>query len=137
MITPKNMADSSKTHIVNFMTAALSAGSDVADFPAFRAPKDIEIIEIGIMPTATYTGHADKSTWLFENGSSAIATKEYTATEGHTPPSANTYDSMGAITAANKKMSEGDILSYSITNGAGAATPICMVQIEYIVDEVL
>lgn len=137
MITPKNMADSAKTHIITFMTAALTAGSDVTDFPAFRAPKDIIITEIGIMPIATYTGHADKSTWLFENGSDAVATKEYTATEGYTPPAKNTYDSMGAITAANKKMSEGDVLSYSITNGTGAATPICMVQIEYIIDEVL
>lgn len=137
MITPRNLADSSKTHIVTMEIAAKEAGVDLADSPIFRAPKNITIIEAGIIPRGSYTGHADGSAWLIEQGTTAIATKTYTATVGATPPSAGAYDSLGAIVEAAKNVAEGTVLLCSLTNGAGAASPACLLQIEYIINEVL
>lgn len=131
MITPRNLADSAKTQIITVIVAALTAGSDVADVPICRLPKDVTITEVGIIPQATYTGHADGSAWLVEVGSTAIATKTYNAVT--TPPAAGAYESLGAITNADRL--EGNVLTYSVTNGAGAASPACVLQIEYIINE--
>ena len=133
MITPRNLADSAKTHIITTLCIACEAGVDIADMPIFRAPKNIIIVEVGIIPLATYTGHTDGSAWAIEKGATAIAGKTFNATAGSTPPAAGAYASLGAI--SNAKLSEGDVVTFSVTNGAGAASPSCVVQIEYIIDE--
>ena len=133
MITPRNLADSAKTHIITALCTACSVGVDIADMPIFRAPKNITIVEVGIIPLATYTGHADGSVWAIEKGSTAIAGDTYNATEGSTPPEVGAYASLGTI--SNADLLEGDVVTFSVTNGAGAASPICVVQVEYIIDE--
>lgn len=135
MITPRNMADSAKTHIATIVVPAQAAGVDSADIPAFCAPTDITIVDVGIMAQDTYTGHADGSTWLVESGSTAIATDTYNATEGSTPPTKGVYTSLGAI--SNAEFLEGSVITYSVTNGAGAAIPLCVLQIKYMPNEVV
>lgn len=133
MITPRNMADSAKTHTTTVVVPLNAVGVDVADIPFFRLPKDATIVEVGIIPQAAYTGNADGSTWLVEVGGNAIATATYTVAAA--PPAAGVYASLGAIT--NAKQLEGAVLSYSVTNGAGAANPTCVLQIEYVIAEVI
>lgn len=135
MIKSKNMANSVKTHMVTVIIPAQAAGVDSADIPFFRCPKDITIVEVGILPQATYTGHADGSTVLVEVGSTAIATKTYT--DVVTPPTLGTYGALGAVPAAAANRLEGDVLTYSITNGALATSPLLILQVEYVIDEVV
>lgn len=132
MITPRNLSDSAKTHTATVIVPANSAGVDVADIPFFRLPKDATIVEVGILPQATYTGHADGSVWLVKAGSTAIATATYTAVA--VPPTLGTYAPFGAVTNADQL--EGTVLTYSVTNGALAATPLCVLQVEYTINEV-
>ena len=133
MITPRNLADSAKTHIITTLCTVCAVGVDIADMPIFRAPKNIIIVEAGIIPLAAYTGHADGSAWAIEKGATSIAGKTFNATADSTPPDVGAYASLGAISNAN--LLEGDVVTFSVTNGAGAASPICVVQVEYIVDE--
>lgn len=139
MITPRNMTNSSKIHTMQWvMTAALDAGADLANIPIFRCPKNIKIVGAHIIPKATYTGHADGSVWAVKKGTTSIASATFNATAGSTPPAASASASLVLSTIeANLKASEGTVLLFSVTNGAGATTPICILQIDYIVDEVL
>lgn len=136
MIKPRNMADSAKTHIVTYQVADLAAAADIADIPIFRCPKDITIVEIGIIPEANSAGidGTNTSIWLVEVGSTAIATKTYDATT--TFPTKGTYNSLGTIASADRL--EGDVLTLSVTNGGTTSdTPAATLQIEYVLNEVV
>lgn len=136
MITPRNLADSAKTQIVTYQVADLAAAADIADIPIFRCPKDITIVEIGIIPEAAAVGidASNTSIWLVEVGSTTIATKTYDATTVF--PAKGVYDSLGTITNADRL--EGDVLTLSVTNGGTTSdTPAATLQIEYIINEVV
>jgi len=134
LITPRNLSESAKTQIVTYQVADLAAAADLADIPIFRCAKDITIVEIGIIPEANSAGidASNTSIWLVEVGSTAIATKTYDATT--TFPTKGVYNSLGAITSADRL--EGDVLTLSVTNGGTTAdTPVATLQIEFILNE--
>jgi hypothetical protein len=129
------MADSAKTHLITYHVADLDAGADIADIPMFRAPKDITLVEIGVIGEANPAGIDDDNTsvWLVEVGTTAIVTKTYDADNAF--PNKGIYGSLGAL--SNADLDEGDVLTLSITNGATANTPAVTVQIEYVINEVV
>lgn len=134
-ITPRNLADSSKTQIVTYQVADLAADADIADIPVFRAPKDITIVEIGIIPEAAAAGIDAGNTCavLVEVGATAIATKTYNNTVVF--PAKGVYDSLGTISSADRL--EGDVVTVSVTNGLTANPPAFTLQIEFILNEVV
>lgn len=108
-----------------------AVSGDLAAQAQFRVPKDIEIIEAGIIAQGTASGidASNTSAWSLKNGSTVIATKTYTNTVVF--PTANAYSAL-TLTAANANWAEGDILTLTVVNGATVVTCPVMLQIEYI-----
>lgn len=132
MITPRNMADSAKTHVASILiTESSAAGADVADVPFFRAPKDIEVIDVGVITRSSNAVDTSGCAWLVEVGDVAIATKTYSSDAAS--PAKGVYGSLGAIINANQP--EGSVFTYSLTAGATAVYPESILQLEYIIKE--
>lgn len=137
MITPGNVDESVKTHVVTYKVENLSAGADLAAIPFFRVPKDIEIVAVGILAEANSAGidGSNKSKWEVKVGATVVATKEYdaihSAGSGVKFPAKSGYDVIPVVAAAAKRL-KGDVLVLDITNGATADTPPATVQVQYI-----
>ncbi len=131
MITPRVMAESAKIRTINTAIAALEAGVDITGVPFFICPKDVEIIRAGIIVATKLTGHADKCTIEVKNGTTVIAGDEYK--NGDTV-NAGTYSEL-ILAASQAKQPQGSILTCSVTNGTGQASPAMVLQVDYIIDE--
>jgi len=106
-------------------------GGDLAATAQFRVPKDIEIIEAGIIAQGTASGidASNTSAWTLKNASTTIATKTFTDAEVF--PAANAYSALTLAPAA-VNWAEGDILTLTVANGATVVTCPVMLQIEFI-----
>lgn len=136
MITPKATSQALKKRSWFIPIAALTAGSDAADIPLMRCPCALEIVNISIVPQGDDAGiDADNtSAWLFEVGSTAlISTETYTAANAF--PDKGVVDAFTLAAVANRKRAEGDVITYSITNGTTAATPACIAEIEAVISD--
>ena len=136
MITPKATHQSMKKRSVFTTIAALTAGSDIADIAMFRMPCAGQIIGVNIIPQGADAGidASNTSAWLIEVGSTTIASKTYSNTVAFPDPAV--VDALTlSTTEANLKRSEGDVVTISITNGATAATPACIVEVEYVISD--
>jgi hypothetical protein len=130
-ITPRVMAESAKIQTVNIPIVTQSAGVDSADIPFFVCPKDITIVNISVLPHATVDEHADGSVILIEKGSTTIASRTYGTDLDYT---AATEQAL-TLVAAQANQVDGSVLTYSITNGAGASNPALTLQMDYFVNE--
>jgi hypothetical protein len=134
MITPRVLADSAKTHIALHRTADLGAGADIADIPIMRCPKDITLVEIGILTEGTSTINSAGATFLFEVGSTSLGSMTVTSAST-TFAAAGSYTSIGALSNINRL--EGDKITYSVTQNGSTNLPVCTLQIEYLTNEVI
>lgn len=135
LIGPRNVNQSLKKESVFVPIAALAAGVDAADIALMRCPCALEIVNISIIPQGDDAGidASNTSAWLFEVGSTALITaKTYSDTVAF--PDAAVVEAFTLVSAA-KKRAEGDVVTYSITNGTTAATPACMAEIEYVISD--
>lgn len=133
MIQPRNVGQALKKRSIFVPIAALAAGVDAADIVLARCPCALELVNISIIPQGDDAGidAANTSAWLFEVGSTALITaKTYSDTVAF--PDAAVVEAFSLVEAA-KKRAEGELITYSITNGTTAATPACMAEIEYII----
>ncbi len=135
MITPKAVVQALKKRSFFVPIAALAAGVDAADVPLMRVPCACEIIGINIIPQGDDAGidGSNSSVWTFEVGATALVTP---ITYDDSP----TFPDKGVVTAftlvdAAKKRAEGDVITYSVTNGTTAATPACMAEIEVAISD--
>lgn len=140
MIQARNVAQSLKKKSYFIPVAALAAGVDAADIPIMRCPFSAELINVNIIPQGDDAGidATNNSVWLFEKGSTSLATKTYdnAAEDGVAFPNKGTADGIPLSgTIASLKLAEGDVITYSITNGATAATPASIVEIELIIND--
>lgn len=133
MITPRNLADSAKTHIALCRIDSVSAGATVSDIPFMRCPKDLTIVEIGVIPDAAGTIVSAGGTLTIETGATSIATM--TPTSAASTLAAGTYKSLGTIANANRL--EGDVLTFTFASGAATTLPAMTLQTEYIINEVI
>ena len=110
-----------------------SAGDDIADFPVFRCPCALKILDVGIIPQIASVGidGSNSSAWLIEVGSTSLVTKTYDDDPAF--PAKGVYDSLGTITAAAAERAEGDVVTVSVTNGTTAFPKQLILQIEYAV----
>lgn len=113
---------------------ALTAGSDMPAILQFVAPQNLVVQSVRILAQGSSSGidAANTSAWVAtKNGAATVASKTYNDTTVF--PVANAADSLTNGTLANRTMVAGDTLELAITNGATAATPQCLVQIDYTV----
>lgn len=140
MIQAKNVDQSLKKRSVFIPIAALSAGTSAADMPLFRCPCSLEVIGVNIIAQGDDVGvdASNTSAWLVECGSTALASKTYdnVAEDGVAFPNKGVVDPLTlSATLANRRRAEGDVITYSITNGATAATPAAIIEIEYVISD--
>lgn len=136
MITPKATHQSLKKRSVFVPIAALAAGVDAADIPLCRIPCSGQVIGINIIPQDDDAGidASNTSVWLFEVGSTSLGGKTYNNVTLF--PDKGVVGAMTlSTTEANLKRLEGDVVTYSITNGTTAATPASIVEIEYVISD--
>jgi len=134
LLQPKNVGQALKKRSVNIPIAALAAGVDVADLPLFRVPCTAELLGVNILPQGADADidASNTSAWLIEKAAVTLASKTYTNTVLF--PDAGVVDAL-TITAivANRKLLEGNVITLTVTNGNTAATPACIVEVEYII----
>lgn len=131
MISNRNLHQSAKKRVVEKILPALSAGTDVADMPFFRCPCDLEIINLYILPIVANAGidAGNDSVWLIEKASTALAGKTYTTAF----PAKGVVDELTLTTTlANLKCAEGDIITYTVTNGTTANPNETILGMEYV-----
>lgn len=134
MLQPRNVGQALKKRSILIPIAALTAGSDLTDLPIFRCPCALEIIAVNMLPqgaSADIDG-SNTSVWLMENGTTALATITWDGDPAF--PDAGVVASIPiTTTTANLKRAEGDVITFTITNGSSAATPATVLEVEYVV----
>ena len=134
MLQAKNVGQALKKRSVFIPIGAQAAGVDTADIPLTRIPCSAEFLGVNIIPQGDDADidATNTSAWLIEKAAVTLASKTYTNTVVF--PNKGVVDSLTTTAiVANRKLAEGDVITLSITNGITAATPACIVEIEYII----
>lgn len=137
-VTPRVSAESLKTHLVTAKAAACVAGVDLASQPIFVAPYDIVIKKAVIVGMAAAVGidAGNTSVWVLQTRLAGVETALATVTFNNVVlfPAAFTPYSLGVV-AIGVKIPQGTLLCFTVTNGATAATPETLVEVEYWINE--
>ena len=138
-VTPRVMAQSAKTHIVTVAVPACAAGVDITSQPLFVAPADIVIVAATLVGIAAAVGvdAANTSVWELETRLGAVQTSLETETFNNvnTFPAAYTPREVADPGSLGVRVADGALVCLNVTNGATAATPVCLLQIEYWINE--
>lgn len=111
----------------------LTAGTDLPATLQFAAPAPLLVLSVRVLAQSPSAGidAANTSAWLVtRNGSLTVASKTYNNVT--TFPAAGTVDILTAGTQADRTFAAGDTMQLEVTNGATAATPLCYLQINYV-----
>lgn len=106
-----------------------AAGADLTGVVIFAPGRDVIIHDVYLTPDGTGVGVDDSNTsvWNVTDGSNTVVTKTY---DSSTPfPADGEQDALGP--AAFGYLAAGGRLELSITNGATANLPACLVTVEY------
>lgn len=136
MITPRVLADSAKTHIVTCSVGEVEAKT--VRIPFMRCPKDITIVEVGVLPDANGTiVSAGGTLTIAKNveGGTDVTIAALTTTGTTNTLAARIYKSLGSISNADRL--EGDVLTYTFAAGAATTIPALTLQLEYVTNEVI
>lgn len=116
-------------HIIDVSIEDLAAGADIADRPVFVVPVGytFELTEAQIIMQGSTAGvdNSNTSVVAIEVGATGIASKTYNT--GTQPPASGAAGSLGTI--ANATRAAGDVITFSVTNGATADLPAFVLQI--------
>lgn len=120
--------------VLSLPVSNLAAGADLADVPVFVVPAGykLTVLAASLISQGTAAGIDDSNTCVIalEEGANGIATKTYDADPAF--PASGVADSLGAIT--NPTLTAGEILTYSVTNGATADPPAFIIQVTAILE---
>ncbi len=109
----------------------LAADADITSTGLFVCPAGFTftISSIDIISQGIAAGIDDSNTCVISvlNGTNAIVTKIYNT--GTTFPADGTSDNLGALDETHKVITAGQIIKYTITNGATADSPAFIIQI--------
>lgn len=138
-VTPRVMARSAKTKIATAIAPACLAGVDIASQHIFVAPTDIVIRRATIVGRAAAAGidAGNTSVWTLQRRLGAVETTLASVTFNNVLafPAAFTPFSLGVELGTGFRIPAGTLLCFTATNGATAATPETLVQVEYWTDE--
>ena len=119
------------SQFIVYQVIDLAAGADVTSTGLFVCPTGFTftISSIDIISQGTAAGIDDSNTCVISvlNGTNAIVTKTYNAAT--TFPADGTSDNLGALDETHKVITAGQIIKYTITNGATADSPAFILQI--------
>lgn len=119
------------SQFIVYQVIDLAAGADVTSTGLFVCPTGFTftISSIDIISQGTAAGIDDSNTCVISvlNGINAIVTKTYNAAT--TFPADGTSDNLGALDETHKVITAGQIIKYTITNGATADSPAFIIQI--------
>ena len=138
-VTPRVSATSLKTHVARAKAATCAAGVDLASQPIFVAPFNIVISKATITGMAASAGidAGNTSVWVLQRRLAAVEVALQTVTFNNvrTFPAAFTPYSMGVELGTGFVIPAGTLICFTVTNGATAATPETLVEIEYWINE--
>jgi hypothetical protein len=119
------------SQFIVYQVIDLAADADITSTGLFVCPTGFTftISSIDIISQGTAAGIDDSNTCVISvlNGTNAIVTKTYNA--GTTFPADGTSDNLGALDETHKVITAGQIIKYTITNGATADSPAFIIQI--------
>ena len=138
-VVPRHMSQSAKTHIVTAEIPACGAGVDIASQPIFVPATNIVIVSATLVGTAAGVGidAANTSVWELETrlGAARVALESETFNNVNTFPAAFTPLEVADPGASGIRIPAGTLIALNVTNGATAATPVCLLQLEYWINE--
>ena len=138
-VVPRHMSQSAKTHIVTAEIPACLAGVDIASQPLFVAPADIVIVAATLVGIAAAAGidAANTSVWELETRLGAVQTaiESETFNNVNVFPAAYTPLEVADPGSVGAEVADGALVCLNVTNGATAATPASLLQIEYWINE--
>lgn len=119
-------------HTLVYQVEDLSAGVDIADRILFTVPTGYTyyVTEVNLIAHGTASGIDNSNTCVFklDDGTNTIVTKTYNT--GTTFPAATTPDSLTAsISTTYYKLTAGEKIRLSVTNGSTADTPAFIIQV--------
>ena len=119
------------SQFIVYQVIDLAADADITSTGLFVCPTGFTftISSIDIISQGTAAGIDDSNTCVISvlNGTNAIVTKTYNT--GTTFPADGTSDNLGALDETHKVITAGQIIKYTITNGATADSPAFIIQI--------
>lgn len=119
------------SQFIVYQVIDLAAGADVTSTGLFVCPTGFTftISSIDIISQGTAAGIDDSNTCVISvlNGTNAIVTKTYNAAT--TFPADGVSSNLGALDETHKVITAGQIIKYTITNGATADSPAFILQI--------
>lgn len=119
------------SQFIVYQVIDLAADADITSTGLFVCPTGFTftISSIDIISQGTAAGIDDSNTCVISvlNGTNAIVTKIYNT--GTTFPADGTSDNLGALDETHKVITAGQIIKYTITNGATADSPAFIIQI--------
>ena len=119
------------SQFIVYQVIDLAADADITSTGLFVCPAGFTftISSIDIISQGTAAGIDDSNTCVISvlNGTNAIVTKIYNT--GTTFPADGTSDNLGALDETHKVITAGQIIKYTITNGATADSPAFIIQI--------
>lgn len=127
------LADTAKTHIMNYITDDLGAGVDQDHKPMLVVPTGmvLTVTSAYMIPLGAGAGIDDGNNCIvgISDGTNSIAAIAYDSDPGF--PAENSVNSLGALDGTHKILAAGEKLCVSITNGATANPPKMIVQVAY------
>ncbi len=119
------------SQFIVYQVIDLAADADITSTGLFVCPAGFTftISSIDIISQGIAAGIDDSNTCVISvlNGTNAIVTKIYNT--GTTFPADGTSDNLGALDETHKVITAGQIIKYTITNGATADSPAFIIQI--------
>jgi hypothetical protein len=116
-------------YTVTYQVEDLAAGADIADMPIYVVPVgytfEVEAAQVIMQGTTAGVDDANTAVVAVEVGATALVSKTYNT--ANQPPASGAAGSLGVI--ANGERAAGDVITFSVTNGATADLPAFMLQI--------
>ncbi len=124
-VTVSKLATTAKTQVTVIAIEDLAAGADIAARAEFVAPAGgCTLTKIGIVPKGNSAGIDDGNTAVVaiaDAAGNSIVSKTYNT--GTQPPAANTYASLGNLSATHKILTANEVVTVAVTQGATANLP--------------
>ena len=139
-VTPRVSARSLKTHIATVELPACAAAVDIVSKPVFVAPANIVIVSATLVGEAAAVGQGaapNISTWTLQRrlGAVIVALASIVFNAVTVFPAAYTPYSIGAGLGLGVAIPAGTLICIDVDNAGTAQTPICLVEVEYWINE--
>ncbi len=139
-VTPRVSARSLKTHIATVELPACAAAVDIVSKPVFEARTNIVITDARIAGEAAAVGQGvapNISIWTLQRrlGAAIVALASIEFNDVTVFPDAYTPYSIGADLGLGVAIPAGTLICIDVDNAGTAQTPICLVEVEYWINE--